>query len=363
MRGALARELGAAYRGRRVLVTGETGFKGGWLAAWLLDLGAEVHGFALPPEADQPLFGQLGLARRLGHRDGDVRDSGALARAFAEARPEVVFHLAAQSLVLRGYAEPRATFETNVGGAVNLLEAARRSPGLKALVFVTSDKCYLNRETGAAYREDDPLGGRDPYGASKAAAEMVFAAYRASFFAGADAPGLASARAGNVIGGGDMAADRILPDCVRAFRTGAPVRLRRPRARRPWQHVLDPLAGYLVLGARLMAGANAGGAWNFGPEPGSARSVAELARAFAAAWGRDPDSSVIEAPEAGAPHEATLLSLDSAKARSRLGWRPRWGFDEAVRRAARWYKTVDGGADPAAATAAEIHDYMRESDD
>ncbi len=356
-------DLERTFRGRRVLVTGDTGFKGGWLVSWLLELGAELHGFALPPEPDAPLFGQLRIASRLDHRDGDLRDAEVVARVFTEVRPEFVFHLAAQALVLRSYAEPKLTFDTNVAGSVNLLEAARGARELKALVFVTSDKCYRNRETEEGYREDDPMGGRDPYSASKAAAEMVFAAYLASFFDGACAPGMASVRAGNVIGGGDRARDRIVPDCVRALEAGEPVALRRPAARRPWQHVLEPLGGYLLLAAGLAEGADLRGTWNLGPDRESVRPVRDLASRVVTAWGADAQDRLVDAPEPDASHEATLLYLESAKARRHLGWRPVWDFETAVERTVDWYRAVDDGADPYAVTVQQIQQYVRDHHD
>jgi CDP-glucose 4,6-dehydratase len=279
----------SAFAGRRVLVTGHTGFKGAWLSLWLQRLGAEVMGYALPPPTDPSLFELAKLARRLDHVVGDVRDLDALLTAFDRHAPEVVFHLAAQPLVLRSYREPKETFDTNVGGTVNVLEAVRRTPSVKAVVVVTSDKCYENREWVFGYREDDAMGGHDPYSASKGAAELVTAAYRRSFFA-PDAStrvvGLASARAGNVIGGGDFADDRILPDALRAVQAGKPLLVRNPGSTRPWQHVLDPLAGYLLLATRLLDDPGRyAEAFNFGPDLSGVSSVRELVTSFYASLG------------------------------------------------------------------------------
>ncbi len=345
-----------ALRGRRVLVTGDTGFKGSWLCAWLLELGAEVTGFALPPEGDPPLFALLGLAGRMRHVDGDIRDLAQLQAVFAQARPEVVIHLAAQALVLASYADPKLTFDTNVGGAVNLMEAVRFCPSVGALVFITSDKCYLNKEWVWGYRENDELGGFDPYSVSKACAEHVFATWQRCTLAGRDGFGAATTRAGNVVGGGDWAGNRIVPDCIRALRRNDPIVLRKPDATRPWQHVLEPLSGYLVLAARLLDGGHAlDGAYNFGPDPDTVRPVRDLAEAAIRIWGRGEVR--VEAP-AAAPHEAGLLQLSSEKARAILGWRPTWGFDECVERTVGWYLQVENGADPMAVTRHQINEFM-----
>ena len=330
--------FGGAFSGRRVFVTGHTGFKGAWLTSWLLRLGAEVTGYALPPATDPSLFDALGLAADVRHVVADVRDHGRLAQDLAASRPSVVFHLAAQPLVRLSYAAPHETFETNVMGTVDVLEAARACDSVAAVVVVTSDKCYDNAESGHAFREGDSLGGRDPYSASKGCAELVTASYRASFF-DADGPvGVASVRAGNVIGGGDWAPDRIIPDCVRALAAGDPVVVRNPDAVRPWQHVLEPLAGYLSLAARLVhEGAGFAGAWNFGPAGDDAsRPVRWVVERFLSEWGTGSWST----PEdgAGQPHEARLLALDSSKARERLAWAPVWDAPAAVRHTAVWYR-------------------------
>jgi CDP-glucose 4,6-dehydratase len=347
-------DFGGAYRGARVFVTGDTGFKGSWLCAWLDALGAEIVGYALPPEGEDPLFDRMNLAERIRHTDGDLRDADALADAMKDAEADIVFHLAAQSLVLRGHREPKETFDTNVGGSVNLLEAVRALPDIRGLVFVTSDKCYENQERSAGYREDDRLGGDEPYSASKAAAEIVFNAYAHSYFDARDGFGAVSVRAGNVIGGGDWAEDRIVPDCIRALRDGKPVGLRRPDAVRPWQHVLDPLAGYMMLGARLLAGEAITGGWNFGPSEDDIRPVGELAQKVVDCWG---EGEIENLATRNAPHETTLLFLNSDKAIAELGWRPRWRFDEAVAQTVGWYRSVGGGEDASAVTERQIADY------
>lgn len=340
-----------AYAGARVLVTGDTGFKGAWLALWLHRLGARVVGASLPAAADS-LSTRLRLSALIDQRVCDIRDAAGLAALVDDVAPEFVFHLAAQALVRRSYAAPQETFATNLLGSVNLLEALRRQPAVRALVYVTSDKAYRNHEWPWGYRENDALGGRDPYSASKACAELALEAYRASWFDARPGFGAASARAGNVIGGGDRAEDRIVPDAVRALEDGRPLLLRNPTATRPWQHVLDCLHGYLLLGARLAAAPERhAGAWNFGPDDGDIRPVRTLARAFLAAWG---GGDLREAPEADAPHEATVLHLDSGRARRELGWRPVWAFDEAVANTAAWHRATHDGADPRAVTLDQI---------
>lgn len=325
--------FGDVYRGRRVLLTGHTGFKGSWLALWLQSLGAEVTGVALRPDT-QPNHWDL-LALDMDSRVLDIRDAAALAAVVREVSPEVVFHLAAQPLVRASYADPLATWSTNVMGTAHLLEALRPVPALRAVVVVTSDKCYENREWQRGYRETDALGGHDPYSASKAATELLAASYRRAFFEPAGQVLLATARAGNVIGGGDWAADRLIPDLVRAIAAGQPLAVRAPGAVRPWQHVLDPLSGYLLLGERLLQGeAAAATAWNFGPDADAGHTVAQVLEQFTdlwpgAAWRHQPGPQV---------HEAGLLRLDSAKARAELGWRPVWGLDVALAATARWYQ-------------------------
>jgi CDP-glucose 4,6-dehydratase len=325
-----------AYAGRSVFVTGHTGFKGAWLAQWLTTLDADVAGYALDPPTRPSLFDALQLSDRIRHVVADVRDRGRLVDEVRAARPSVVFHLAAQSLVRRGYAEPRETFETNVMGAVNILEAARACPSVQAVVIVTSDKCYRNSESGRPFLETDAMGGRDPYSASKGAAELVTAAYRDSFFA--DGAAVASVRAGNVIGGGDWADDRIIPDCVRALTAGMPIVVRNPDAVRPWQHVLEPLSGYLWLAASMLRdGHRYDGAWNFGPSEGSdGRTVQWVVERFLAAWGSGTWTTPADAGTQ--PPEARQLRVDSTKARTELGWAPVWDAEAAVRHTASWYR-------------------------
>jgi CDP-glucose 4,6-dehydratase len=344
-----------AFAGRRVLITGDTGFKGSWLSLWLHDLGAEVFGYALPPDGPVSHFGQLGLPSLIDHVDGDVRDIDAVRAAFRRARPEVVIHLAAQPLVRRSYRDPKETFDTNVGGGVNVLEAVRNEPTVRALMFATSDKCYRNRETNIGYVETDELGGHDPYSASKAAAELVFSSYNDSYFHGNGDLGAASARAGNVIGGGDWAEDRIIPDCIRALSTGDPIRIRSPKATRPWQHVLEPLSGYLILTARLLESPNAvTGSWNFGPDESSIHTVGEVVETTIRHWG----SGRIEiVPQDANMHEAGLLNLNCAKAHQELGWHPRWDFDTTIERTISWYREQHGGASAVELTREHIRNY------
>ena len=335
--GGLASLFGGVYAGRRVLVTGHTGFKGSWLALWLHAMGAEVCGLALPAGAG-PNHGRL-LELPLDQALIDLRDAGAVRVALGHFAPEAVFHLAAQPLVRRSYREPAATFDTNVMGLVNLLEAVRATPSVRVVVNATTDKCYLPQDTARSHVEDDALGGRDPYSASKACAEIVSASYRASFLAQNDGRGhavaLATARAGNVVGGGDWSEDRLIPDLVRSAVSGDKVEIRYPHATRPWQHVLEPLAGYLLLGERLLADPLvAAEAWNFGPDAAGQLSVAEVVARFARHW------PAVRCEVDGGPqwHEAASLQLDCRKARTRLGWRPVWDADTTLERSARWYR-------------------------
>ena len=342
----------AVWAGRRVLVTGHTGFKGGWLALWLHQLGAEVTGFALAPPTDPNLFEQARLADLVTHVSGDIRDAAAFGRAIEEARPELVFHLAAQPLVRTSYATPVETYATNVMGTVHLLDTARRLDGLAGLVCVTSDKCYDNREWDRPYREDDPMGGHDPYSSSKGAAELAIDSFRRSYFA--DGPLIASVRAGNVIGGGDWAEDRLVPDIVRAMLAGDKPQIRAPQSVRPWQHVLDALAGYLAVGERILAGERAAAtAWNFGPSDEDTQPVSWIVEEMLRAWG----GGGWDTPDAAHPHEAKLLKLDSGKARAELGWSPRLSLAEALDKVVLWHKAVAGGADPRAVSLSQLADY------
>lgn len=325
--------FGTAYRGRRVLVTGHTGFKGSWLCLWLHTLGAEVTGLALDPPSQPSHWDLLKLSIK-DHRI-DIRDEAAVHRLVAEERPEVVFHLAAQPLVRRSYREPVTTWATNVMGTAHVLEAARHTPEVRAAVVVTTDKCYENREWPWPYRERDRLGGHDPYSASKAGAELVAASYRTAFLHDGSAPLLATARGGNVIGGGDWSEDRLIPDLVRSVTAREPLVIRSPHATRPWQHVLDCLSGYLLLGQRLLAGdTTCADAWNFGPDGEGNRTVERVLQDLARTW---PQLrwQLASGPQ---PHEAGLLQLDSAKAKMHLGWRPVWNLEKAIHHTADWYR-------------------------
>ena len=350
----------SGWHDRPVLVTGHTGFKGSWLTLWLHRLGARVHGYALGPPTEPSLFEATAVASLLAADvRADLADLIRLNAAFREAQPEVVFHLAAQPLVREGYRDPLGTLASNVIGTAHLLEAVRATPSVRAVVLITTDKVYENREWEYPYREIDPLGGHDPYSASKAAAEIVAASYRSSFF-GNDAghpARVATARAGNVIGGGDWAADRLVPDCLRAFAAGEAVRLRYPAAVRPWQHVLEPLAGYLLLAEQLLGidGARFARAWNFGPDVHGDAGVGEVAAVTARCWGKDARVEHLPSPEN--PHEAGLLRLDSSRARSELGWRPRWSMQRALNQTVAWHRAWLRGADMAACSLGQIQDY------
>ena len=352
------------YRGKRVLVTGHTGFKGSWLCETLLSLGAEVCGFALPPPTRPSLFAQLGLSKRIAsHTVGDIRDLAAVEKEMRRLRPDMVFHLAAQPLVRLSYESPAETFDTNVMGTVNVLEAARRAfcagRGGKrcSIVCVTTDKVYENNEKGRPFRETDPFGGHDPYSASKGACEIAISSYRRSFFGTPDSPvWVASARAGNVIGGGDWAKDRIVPDAMRALAKGEAIPVRNKVSTRPWQHVLEPLGGYLTLCAALAERRRFGevcGGFNFGPDPKANRTVEELVEEMLK-WRK---GSWVDKSDPDAVHEAGLLNLDIRKARKVLGWKPRWGFEETVENTVRWYAAVAGGRNPLAMTKGQIETY------
>jgi CDP-glucose 4,6-dehydratase len=333
----LATNFQTAYGGRRVFVTGHTGFKGSWLCLWLEHLGARVTGYALAPSTEPSHYALLDLA--LDSVIADLKDGPALHAALEAAQPEIVFHLAAQPIVLRSYEDPLETFETNVLGTARLLEACRHVESVQAVIVVTTDKCYENREWIYGYREDDRLGGHDPYSASKAAAELVTASFRRSFFEtpqGSRAR-VATARAGNVIGGGDWTEHRLVPDVMRAASESRPVRIRNPGSSRPWQHVLEPLSGYLTLGAELLAGRQElATAWNFGPGLDSNLTTAELFALMQRSW---PEIRCELAPQEQAPHEAGLLMLDSTKARRELGWRPTWNLETTLHETVRWYRT------------------------
>ena len=350
----------AVWGGRDVLVTGHTGFKGGWLSLWLNSLGARVHGYALEPPTDPNLFQAARVDSILASDTrANVADLGRLRSVFSNTKPSVVFHLAAQPLVRESYNDPLGTFATNVMGTAHVLEAARAAESVRAIVVVTTDKVYLNHEQGQPYRETDPLGGHDPYSASKAAAEIVAASYRASFFDATKASGahVATVRAGNVIGGGDWAVDRLIPDCLRAFATGEPVCLRFPDAVRPWQHVLEPLAGYLALAEELLGPdpARYASAWNFGPDKTGEATVREVALHTAQCWGKDAIVKTAEGAEH--PHEAGLLRLDSTMARTIIGWSPRWSLLKAVESTVAWHQASLTGANMADVSLRQIREY------
>lgn len=348
--------LRESFRGKRVLVTGDTGFKGSWLSLWLRQLGAEVHGYSLPPERAEDHYCMLGLESLIDHVTGDIRDLSAVKQVFERVQPEVVFHLAAQPLVRYSYTEPKLTFDTNVAGSVNILEAARECGSLRALIYVTSDKCYRNNEWIWGYRENDELGGHDPYSASKAAAELVFSSYQDSFFQARAEFGAASVRAGNVIGGGDWALDRIVPDAIRALRSGEAIQIRNPNSTRPWQHVLEPLSGYLLTAANLLADPKRfAGAWNFGPDSRSIRTVGDLADMIVRCWGQ---GATQHARQANAPHEACLLHLNCDKAHQLMDWRPKWDVERAVAETVGWYREVHLGGDAMEISSRQITAYM-----
>lgn len=343
------------WRGRRVLLTGHTGFKGSWLSLWLQSMGAELHGLALGPPTTPALFDQANVGAGMVSRLGDVRDHEFVLGVVRECKPDVVIHMAAQSLVRYSYQAPVETYATNVMGTVNVLEAARHAGTVRAIVNVTSDKCYENREWIWGYRERDRLGGNDPYSNSKACVELVTQAYRRSFFREAGIA-LASARAGNVIGGGDWAADRLVPDILRAFESHRPVAIRNPCATRPWQHVLEPLAGYLMLAEHLYTEGQAfAEGWNFGPDDQDARPVQWIVEHMVQAWG-DGARWVVDGDSQ--PHEAHYLRLDSSQARSRLAWQPRWNLAAAIGKVLDWHRSWLAGEDVRARCLQQIDQYQ-----
>jgi CDP-glucose 4,6-dehydratase len=347
----------AFWKGQRVFLTGHTGFKGGWTAVWLRRLGAEVCGYALAPSTAPSLFTALRGETLAQSNLGDVRDLAAMKGCFDAFDPTLVLHMAAQPLVRQSYVDPVGTYSTNVMGTVNVLELARSCPSVAATLVVTSDKCYENREQMRPYQETDRLGGRDPYSSSKACAELVTASYWWSYFRG-QGGGLGSARAGNVIGGGDWSPDRLAPDLVAAFSAGRPAILRRPESIRPWQHVAEPVCGYLLVLEALAQGppGDAPPAWNFGPAAEDCFPVGELAARFAKAWGDGAVCEVRRDPDA--PHEATLLTLDHGKAGRELGWRPRWPLATAVAMTAQWHLAYNRGEDMLALTQRQIDAYI-----
>lgn len=344
------------YKEKRVLVTGHTGFKGAWLAIWLHSMGAEVSGLALDPKGSDDLF-ILSGAEKLLTNDfrADIRDFNLVKEAVETARPEIIFHLAAQPLVSEGYADPLYTYSTNIMGTANMLEAARDASTVSSLLLITSDKCYENTGKREGYAEQDPMGGFDPYSSSKGAAELVISSYHRSFYHKSKSAAIASARAGNVLGGGDRAADRLIPDCVRAFESGKPVTLRNPQFTRPWQHVLDPLGAYLLLAKKLAEkGDEFSGPWNFGPEESESYTVRELAEAFSRAYGK----GAVRVEAQSGIHEATYLSLDISKAKERLNWGPLVSFSECIAMTADWYRR-SLSEDPANLCLEQIGKYMQ----
>ena len=349
----------AFWRGRRVLVTGHTGFKGGWLCLWLQSMGAKVTGYSLAPQSQPSLFEAAGVAQGMTSITGDILDRERLRGVIGEAQPEIVFHMAAQALVRQSYAEPVETYAANVMGTVHLLEGVRQVGGIKAVINITSDKCYENREWPWGYREIDPMGGYDPYSSSKGCAELVTSAYRSSYFN----PGryaehgvaLASVRAGNVIGGGDWAEDRLIPDMVRAIARNEALLIRHPKAIRPWQHVLEPLAGYLLLATKLWDhGPRFAEGWNFGPRDDDARPVSWVADRLAREWGGNARWAVAPGEQL---HEAGYLKLDCSKAWSLLGWQPNWDLPTGLSQAVAWYKAHLSGMDMRQFTLAQIAEY------
>lgn len=343
------------FSGKKVLLTGHTGFKGSWLSIWLREMNAEVFGYALAPKTERDNFVRCGLERKMTHRIGDVTDFEGFSRFAKEVQPDVVFHLAAQPLVLQSYDDPRETYQTNLMGTVNFLEIVRHLPSVRAAVNVTSDKCYDNKEWVWGYRENDAMGGKDPYSSSKGCSELITAAYTHSFFMKDGSPNVASARAGNVIGGGDWAENRIVPDFFRAHLDGKAMMLRNPRHTRPWQHVLEPLAGYLQLGATLIeSGKKFSGGWNFGPSDSNNHSTETLIKMMIRAFG---SGSFTTPTQQGAPHEAELLKLDVSKAAKHLGWLPALTFEETVRATVEDYRVELNGGDIYAERVARIKDY------
>lgn len=344
------------YKGKKVLVTGHTGFKGAWLCYWLHQLGAQVCGFSLEPELDENLFSALKLDELIDSRIGDIRDDKAVDEVFSTFEPEFVFHLAAQALVRPSYTDPKTTFDTNVSGSLNILEGIRKSSTVRSVVYVTTDKCYKNKEWIWGYRENDELGGNDPYSASKAAAEILFHSYKVSFFDSVENLGFSSVRAGNVIGGGDWSVDRIIPDSIKALVNGNPIPVRNPYSTRPWQHVLDPLYGYLKIGSmQYLKPKELSGSWNFGPEADSNRPVSDLVEAVCNYWG---SGEVADATEPNPLHEATLLQLNCDKAKITLKWNPVWSFEKSVENTTVWYKKYYDKEDPAQVTREQINSFM-----
>lgn len=350
------------WQGKRVFLTGHTGFQGGWLSLWLQRVGALVTGFSLPPPTQPSLFEAARIGEQMQSITGDIRDLPALLRAMRDASPEIVIHMAAQSLVRPSYREPIETYSANIMGTAHVLEAVRQTGGVRAVINITSDKCYENREWIWGYRENEAMGGHDPYSSSKGCAELITAAYRNSFFAPAEyekhGVAVASARTGNVIGGGDWAADRLVPDILRAIEAGKAVNIRSPHAIRPWQHVLDPISGYMMLAEKLYTeGANWGGGWNFGPNPDDSRPVQWIVEKLTDVWGHGASWTLDKAPQ---PHEAHVLTLDCSKARSTLGWHACWSLDKTLHAIVEWQQAFLSGSDMKTVSLNQIAKYTED---
>lgn len=352
----VAKVTPAFWQGKKVFVTGHTGFKGSWLSLWLQSMGARIKGFSLPPPTEPSLFEQARVAEGMESDIGDIRDLAAITASMTEFNPDILIHMAAQPLVRLSYREPVETYATNVMGTVHVLEAARQCSHLKAIVNVTTDKCYENREWVWGYRENEPMGGHDPYSNSKGCSELVTAAYRNSFFNQADTAALASARAGNVIGGGDWAEDRLIPDILRAFEQQQPVIVRNPLATRPWQHVLEPLSGYLILAEQLyIQGKGCAEGWNFGPRDEDVQTVEWILNRMVQQWGKGASWQLDSDPQ---PHEAQLLKLDISKAKAKLKWQPRWSLEHTLDTIVDWHQGWLRGDNIQEITLAQIQQYQ-----
>jgi len=352
------------YKNKKVLITGHTGFKGSWLSLWLTKVGANVIGYSLEPPTEPNLFDALRLDKKLIHIIGDVRNEEKLFSIFEKYKPEIVFHLAAQPLVRLSYTQPKLTYETNIMGTINVLEVVRKTKSVKVCIIITTDKCYENKEWIYGYREIDPMGGYDPYSSSKACAELVVSAYRNSFFSPKDYGKihnitLSSVRAGNVIGGGDWGEDRLIPDCIKTLSQNKIINIRNPQATRPWQYVLEPLSGYLLLGSKMYKyGKRYSSAWNFGPNDNDIITVKEIVKSLIKNW----DNGDYKVDTSSQPHEAGLLKLDTSKARTFLGWKPVYNINKTIERTVSWYKNFYNGMEKEELykiTVKEIQDYVK----